>query len=142
MTFRYYLNIGTNLGDRERNLESAIKALSDGAEHVKESEVVKSKPWGFESPNEFLNVGVALDSTIEPFDMLDHIHDLEHSLGSDSHRDEHGNYIDRLVDIDIMAIEQTDGTPIAINTPTLTVPHPHLTDRPFFLTPYRQLKSK
>ena len=79
MTFRYYFNIGTNLGDRERNLESAIKALSDGAEHVKESEVVKSKPWGFESPNEFLNVGVALDSTIEPFDMLDHIHDLEHS---------------------------------------------------------------
>lgn len=142
MTFRYYLNIGTNLGDRERNLESAIKALSDGAEHVKESEVVKSKPWGFESPNEFLNVGVALDSTIEPFDMLDHIHDLEHSLGSDSHRDERGNYIDRLVDIDIMAIEQTDGTPIAINTPTLTVPHPHLTDRPFFLTTYRQLKSK
>ena len=75
MTFRYYLNIGTNLGDRERNLESAIKALSDGAEHVKESEVVKSKPWGFESPNEFLNVGVALDSAIEPLDMLDHIHD-------------------------------------------------------------------
>ena len=72
MTFRYYLNIGTNLGDREQNLESAIKALSDGAERVKESEVVKSKPWGFESPNEFLNVGVALDSTIEPFDMLDH----------------------------------------------------------------------
>lgn len=74
--------------------------------------------------------------------MLDHIHDLEHSLGSDSHRDDRGNYIDRLVDIDIMAIEQTDGTPIAINTPTLTVPHPHLADRPFFLTPYRQLKSK
>ena len=142
MTFRYYLNIGTSLGDRERNLESAIKALSDGAEHVKESEVVKSKPWGFESPNEFLNVGVALDSSIEPLDMLDHIHDLEHSLGSDSHRDERGNYIDRLVDIDIMAIEQTDGTPVSINTPTLTVPHPHLADRQFFLTPYRQLKSK
>ena len=82
MTFRYYLNIGTNLGNRERNLESAIKALSNGAEHVKESEVVKSKPWGFESPNEFLNVGVALDSTIEPLDMLDHIHDLEHSLAA------------------------------------------------------------
>lgn len=142
MTFRYYFNIGTNLGDRERNLKSAIKALSRGAEHVEKSKVVRSEPWGFESSHEFLNVGVALDSTIEPLDMLDHIHDLEHTLGSDSHRDERGNYIDRLIDIDIMAIEQTDGTPVSINTPMLTVPHPHLADRPFFLTPYKELKSK
>ena len=51
--------------------------------------------------------------------------------------------IDTLLRIGALALTgKTDGTPIAINTPTLTVPHPHLTDRPFFLTPYRQLKSK
>lgn len=141
MTYRYYLNIGTNLGNREQNLKRAIQALSCGAERIAVSDVVRSEPWGFESPHEFLNVGLALCSTMEPLAMLDHIHHLEHNLGSGSHRDSTGGYIDRLIDIDIMAIELPDGTPLSISTPTLTVPHPHLHDRPFFLVPYRQLKS-
>lgn len=140
--YRYYLNIGTNLGNRERNLTRAIKALSEGAECIKVSEVVKSAPWGFNSANEFLNVGIALNSVMQPHEMLEHIHHLERELGSKAHRDESGAYIDRLIDIDIMAIEEADGTAVSINTPTLTVPHPHLHDRPFFLTPYHQLKEK
>lgn len=139
--YRYYLNIGTNLGDRERNLADAIKALSEGAAHIAVSKVVSSQPWGFESPHEFLNVGIAFSSPIEPGDMLLHIHRLERKLGSKAHRNADGAYIDRLIDIDIMAIEDGGGLPLAISTPSLTVPHPHLHDRPFFLTPYLELKA-
>ena len=66
--------------------------------------------------------------------MLDRIHDIEHRLGSASHRDAQGGYIDRLVDIDIVAIGD-----LIIDTPTLQVPHPHLSEREFFLKPMMDL---
>ena len=98
------------------------------------SSIVESEPWGFESDNRFLNLGVKLSSNLLPMEMLDRIHDIEHRLGSASHRDGHGNYIDRLVDIDIVAIND-----MVIDTPVLQVPHPHLPDRDFFLKPMMQL---
>lgn len=142
MKLRYYLNIGTNLGNREQNLQNAIAALSEGADQVVVSTVVVSEPWGFVSPHPFLNVGVALFSPLTPEEMLHHIHRIERALGSEAHRDAEGGYIDRLVDIDIMAIEDEQGAPVEVHSPTLTVPHPHLHHRPFFLQPYHELKSR
>ena len=119
---RYYLNIGTNLGDRTANLRRAIAALSAGTGGCSVSRVVESEPWGFDSQNAFLNVGVAIDTTMQPIEVLDWLHDIEHRLGSASHRDADGNYVDRLVDIDIMAIDQWDGK----QWQALTVDHPRL----------------
>lgn len=130
----YYLNIGTNLGDRIANLRRAIVALSAGTGGCGVSSVVTSEPWGFESANDFLNVGVVVRSAMEPHDMLQWIHHIEQRLGSASHRNEQGGYVDRLVDIDIMAIDD-----LVIDTPDLTVPHRHLLDRDFFYLPMRQL---
>lgn len=130
----YYLNIGSNIGQRRDNLYRAVVALAAGTGGCAVSSIVESEPWGFESENRFMNLGVSLVSDIEPHEMLDLIHDIEHRLGSASHRDEQGNYIDRLVDIDIVAIDD-----LVINTPTLQVPHPHLAERDFFLRPMIQL---
>ena len=130
----YYLNIGSNMGDRRDNLYRAVVALAAGNGGCAVSSIVESEPWGFESDNRFMNLGVSLDSALEPHEMLDRIHDIERRLGSASHRDEQGGYIDRLVDIDIVAIDD-----LVIDTPTLQVPHPHLPDRDFFLRPMTQL---
>ena len=130
----YYLNIGTNLGDRIANLRRAIVALSAGTGGCGVTPFIESEPWGFESSHRFVNVGVVVRSAMEPHDMLRWIHDIEHRLGSAAHRDAQGGYIDRLVDIDIMAIDD-----LVIDTPDLTVPHPHLFDRDFFYLPMRQL---
>ena len=130
----YYLNIGSNIGDRRDNLYRAVVALAAGTGGCAVSSIVESEPWGFESDNRFMNLGVSLDSALEPHEMLDRIHDIERRLGSASHRDEQGGYIDRLVDIDIVAIDD-----LVIDTPTLQVPHPHLPERDFFLKPMAQL---
>jgi 2-amino-4-hydroxy-6-hydroxymethyldihydropteridine diphosphokinase len=130
----YYLNIGSNMGDRRDNLYRAVVALAAGNGGCAVSSIVESEPWGFESDNRFMNLGVSLDSALEPHEMLDRIHDIERRLGSASHRDEQGGYIDRLVDIDIIAIDD-----LVIDTPTLQVPHPHLPNRDFFLRPMTQL---
>jgi 2-amino-4-hydroxy-6-hydroxymethyldihydropteridine diphosphokinase len=131
----YYLNIGSNMGDRRDNLYRAVVALAALADDgFAVSSIVESEPWGFESEHGFLNIGMHLRSKLSPHKMLDRIHKIERRLGSASHRDACGNYIDRLVDIDIMAIDD-----LVIDTPTLQVPHPHLPERDFFLIPLQQL---
>ena len=130
----YYLNIGSNIGDRRDNLYRAVVALAAQTQECAVSSIVESEPWGFESENRFMNLGMSLVSDVEPHEMLDRIHDIERGLGSATHRDEHGGYIDRLVDIDIVAIDD-----LVIDTPTLQVPHPHLPERDFFLRPMMQL---
>lgn len=130
----YYLNIGSNMGERRDNLYRAVVALTAGTGGSVTSRIVESEPWGFESDNRFMNIGLWFNSDLEPQQMLVRIHDIEHRLGSASHRDAQGGYIDRLVDIDIVAIGD-----LIIDTPTLQVPHPHLSEREFFLKPMMDL---
>ena len=131
---KYYLNIGTNMGELRDNLYRAVVALAASTGSCAVSSVVESEPWGFESEHRFLNIGVSLDSPMPPMQMLERIHEIERHLGSAAHRDSEGRYIDRLVDIDIVAIDD-----LVIDTPTLQVPHPHLAERDFFLKPMVEL---
>ena len=135
----YYLNIGSNLDDREGNLWAADLRLSlDLGLVVARSSIVESEPWGFESNNAFLNMGIAVESRYEPIEALNIIHDIEHELNQGhSHRDSEGNYVDRLVDIDIMAIDN-----LVIDLPSLQVPHRHMPHRNFFLKPMAELVPK
>ena len=131
---KYYLNVGSNIGDRRDNLYRAVVALVAGTNGAAVSSVIESEPWGFESEHRFLNLGLIIDSDLEPHDMLEHLHMIEHQLGSAAHRDEQGAYIDRLVDIDIVAIDD-----LVIDTPSLQVPHPRMAQREFFLLPMMEL---
>ena len=131
----FFLNIGSNIGNREANLSRAITLLKSlSSVPLKLSDIVESEPWGFDSENRFLNVAVLLVSDRDPHDMLRQLQAIEREMGSECHRTPSGDYADRLIDIDIMAIDN-----LVINSPSLIVPHPHLHDRPFFLMPYRQL---
>ncbi len=131
----YYLNIGSNIGDRRDNLYRAVVSLAacTGGDCAV-SPIVESEPWGFESDNRFMNLGVCLQSTMSPWQMLERIHEIERELGSASHRDAQGGYVDRLVDIDIVAIDD-----LVIDSPSLQVPHRHLPERDFFLIPMQHL---
>ena len=142
IVLRYYMNIGTNLGVLHRNVGRAIGALAARAKNCVASEHITSKPWGFSSDNAFLNIGVAVELDMQPGEVLEWIHRIEARLGSASHRNDDGSYADRIVDIDIMAIDDDNGQPVVITTPTLTVPHPHLDEREFFTIPYAQLRSR
>ena len=98
------------------------------------SSSIETPAWGFVSQHEFLNVGLVLESHSEPLALLHAIHSIERGLGSSSHRTPEGGYADRLVDIDVVAI---DG--LTLSTSELTVPHPHLPEREFYLAPMAQI---
>lgn len=131
---KYYLNIGSNLGDRQAVIKQAIGRLAALGSVEAVSSSIETPAWGFVSQHEFLNVGLVLESHSEPLALLHTIHSIERGLGSSSHRTPEGGYADRLVDIDVVAI---DG--LTLSTSELTVPHPHLPEREFYLAPMAQI---
>lgn len=136
VTMNYYLNIGSNMGNRLMNLSRAVSAIEKEFGWFELSHHIESEPWGFKSPNKFLNIGMLIISNREPLDVLHTLQHIEKSISTKAHRNPDGSYRDRLIDIDIMAVDD-----IEMHTPELTLPHPHLHDRPFFLEPYNYLRS-
>ena len=122
-----YVNIGSNLGNREALILRAIERISDHFGYYCKSEFVESEPWGFDSTNQFLNIGVAFKTEQAPEEILDILQGIERELSSVSHRDEWGNYVDREIDIDIMKIDN-----LTYHSGRLDLPHPHLYERDFF----------
>lgn len=141
---RYYINIGSNIGNRRLNISRAIAAVEKRYGYFELSKAVESEPWGFDSTNSFLNVGMMFETDSEPLDVLHSLQEIESAISPDPHRNPDGSYADRKLDIDIMAIrgDEHDGMPgeaVEIDTDELKVPHPHLFDRPFFIGPLREL---
>lgn len=128
------VNIGSNKGQRRLNLSRAMRAIGEEFGPFELSHVVESKPWGFDSTKPFLNVGMAFHSDLPPVEILHRLQDIEKLLSPAPHRDSDGRYIDRELDIDIVAIDRE-----VIDSPELKVPHPHLPERDFFLVPLEEL---
>ena len=129
-----FLNIGSNLGDRRKNLSRAVAAIEKEFGYFELSHAVESKPWGFYSDNDFLNIGMMIISDLQPLEILRKLQEIEREMGSESHRNPDGTYTDRLIDIDIIAIDD-----IVIDTPELQIPHPRMAERRFVLEPMAEL---
>lgn len=130
----YFLNIGSNLGNRKLNISRALRALEEKFGYFEVSKIMESSPWGYDSDNEFLNIAVMVISDVSPENMLKEIKEIESRLNPTPHRDKDDGYVDRVLDIDIMAVDNE-----IIDSPDLKIPHPHLAERKFFLEPFSQL---
>ena len=129
-----FVNIGSNLGNRRLNLTRAVNAIAKEFGAYELSHVVESTPQGFDSANLFLNIGMVFQSRETPLSILEKLQSIERQLSEVPHRDSSGAYKDREIDIDIIAI---DGEIICEDN--LSVPHPRLPQRDFFLQPLAEL---
>ena len=99
----------------------------DAGEVTKASSVYLTQPWGFESPDAFLNQALLLQTLLKPIQLLGVLQNIEKELG----RNQHINfYTSRTIDIDLIFYDQ-----MVINMPELTVPHPLMQLRKFVLIP-------
>ena len=129
-----YLGLGTNLGDKQKNLNDAIRMLGNQVGEVeKVSSVIETEPEGFKSDNMFLNAVVKVRTALSPFEILDITQDVEKSLGR-KEKSSNGIYHDRVIDIDILLYDD-----INISTPRLVIPHPRMTQREFVMTPLAEI---
>lgn len=121
-----YLALGTNLGNRAANLKEAIAALSPQMEVKARSKVYETPPWGYAEQAKFLNQVVKVQTYVAPEPLLKHLKRLEVALG----RKPTFQYGPRKIDMDILFYDD-----LILETPALTIPHPHVHERGFVLLP-------
>ena len=135
-----YLSLGTNLGDKEHNLVSAIKEIERRIGPVRaQSAFLTTEPWGFESENTFLNAAVRVETELSPNELLRVTLQIEREMGrtqksSVDPQQSKVIYHDRIIDIDILLYDD-----LHINTKKLTIPHPHMHERNFVLIPLKEI---
>jgi dihydroneopterin aldolase/2-amino-4-hydroxy-6-hydroxymethyldihydropteridine diphosphokinase len=128
------LSLGSNLGDREANInaaEEALKALP-GVEGFRQASIYETEPVGLEDQPYFLNTCVGFYTDIGPFELLDKIHVIENELL----RTREVHWGPRTIDIDIIFYGDE-----VIMKPELTIPHPRWYLRSFVTVPLRELKD-
>ena len=139
------LNIGSNIADRCAQIEQAVGLLYTAVRRLSKeavitrSRMIESEPWGYSSPNRFLNLGLRVDIpvTLHPEEVLDIVQGAEELICRLSHRNSDGTYRDRRIDIDIIDIDD-----IQYSSPRLTLPHPRAAGRPFVLIPLQELGGR
>ena len=129
-----YLSLGSNLGNREKNLRDGIAALA-GAEArlTRVSSFYETEPVDFTDQPWFLNCVVETETQLPPLELLRALRAIEVQLGSKKEFAKGP----RLLDIDILTYGDA-----AIDTPELQVPHPRMTQRRFVLAPLAELAAE
>ena len=122
-----YVGLGSNLGDREATILASVAALRGV---VAVSTLRETEPVGVTEQPAFLNGAVALETELEPRELLNHLLAVERELG----RERRERWGPRTIDLDLLLY----GTEI-VKEPGLTVPHPHLHERRFALEPLAEL---
>ena len=127
---RVYLALGTNLGDRQTNLQAAIHALPPAVQVRKLSPVFETPPWGVTDQPAFLNMALEGRTALLPLGLLQFIKDLEARLG----RQPGVRYGPRLIDLDILLYDD-----LQVQMEGLTIPHPRMHERAFVLVPLAEI---
>ena len=136
---RYYLSLGSNLGNREQTLHEAVRRIGQQIGTVTRcSSFFYSEPWGFESEHPFCNLCCAVETAMQPMEVLAATQQIERKLGR-NHKSVNGKYSDRTIDIDIIRAFDDAQKEIVSNDPLLTIPHPHWKERDFVTVPLQEL---
>lgn len=136
---RYYLSLGTNLGDKEKNLRTAVRLLEERIGKVDSlSAFYATEPWGFTSDNAFLNAAAGLHTPLTPLEVLEQTQEIERMMGR-QHKSVDGVYADRLIDIDLLLGFDDTAALVRMDTPRLRLPHPLMHLRDFVLRPLAEI---
>lgn len=128
-----YLSLGGNVGNRRKYLEDALALLdAQCGKIVAVSSFYETEPWGFKSENAFLNIAVAMKTSLTATDFHKEILDIEKKSGRKRSSD--ARYTDRSIDIDILYFGRQK-----INSEILKIPHPRIAERKFVLIPFLEI---
>lgn len=133
-----YLGLGSNLGNRKKNILDAVTKIQELIGTVEcQSALFDSQPWGFSSENRFLNAVVRVRTTLTPRQVLTVSQQIERDMGRRKKMRLKGElpvYHDRIIDIDILLYDD-----ITVDEPDLQIPHPLMHERDFVMIPLREV---
>ena len=145
-----YLSLGSNQGDREQNIETALSLLNIEFKtpYKAVSSLLETEPWGFESEDKFINAAVLYEIYLpkgynpeaEGLMILEKCKDIERRMGRTGkpQYDENGQriYTSRPIDIDILLFGDNN-----IDCEELTVPHKLMYERDFVMKPLKEIMN-
>jgi 2-amino-4-hydroxy-6-hydroxymethyldihydropteridine diphosphokinase len=126
---RVYFSLGSNLGNRQENLDRALKQLSERMRVGKVSGIYDTEAIGPISQPRFLNLACEAFTNLKPEGLLAMVKALEQKMGRYSRSGE-----PRVIDIDILLYGD-----LTVNTPNLVIPHPEMAKRSFVLVPMAEI---
>lgn len=129
---KVYLAFGSNLGDRDRYLEGAIRSIQEHplCRNSRVSAILRSMPYGMEEQGEFLNGALEVETLLPPEELLDFLHELEAEAG----RERTVHWGPRTLDLDIILYEDW-----IVDSEVLTIPHADMQNRDFVLQPLAEI---
>ena len=132
-----YLSLGSNLGDRQKNLETALSQIAEceGVQILKCSAWLENPAIEEAGPNPFLNGVIKISVNLSPIELLKELQRIELSI--DSNRAERGRKSARIIDIDILLFDR-----LKLDSAELTIPHPRMFSRNFVLKPLDEIEPK
>ena len=135
------MGLGSNLGNKGENIHKAITLIGERVGLVvRQSSLISSEPWGFQSPNSFLNAVVCCETELTPRQVLQTTQQIERELGKRkipaTKRKGIINYQDRPIDIDILLYDD-----LIVDEPDLKIPHPLMQQRDFVMIPLNEIKD-
>ena len=121
-----YVGLGTNIGDREANLQRAMDLLADSETVTATSPIYETEPVGYTDQPWFLNCVIALHTSLGPRALIERLQEIELQMGKAT---PFANG-PRIIDIDLLLYET-----LVIDEPELRVPHARMHERRFVLAP-------
>lgn len=139
MEHRVFLGLGSNLGDRERHLNEAIRLIGERVGQVaRQSTFIETEPWGFQSEHQFMNAAILCLTEKTPREVLQVTQEIERELGRKmkTNPSRNASYTDRPIDIDILLYDD-----LTVDEPDLKIPHPLMYERDFVMIPLKQITN-
>jgi 2-amino-4-hydroxy-6-hydroxymethyldihydropteridine diphosphokinase len=124
------LALGTNLGNRQANLKSALQHLSKSVTLQRISSLYETDPVGYEDQPRFLNITCYGTTQLAPQALLDRAKEIEKAMG----RQQTIRNGPRPIDIDILLYDR-----LTLTQERLTIPHPRMRERAFVLVPLQEI---
>jgi 2-amino-4-hydroxy-6-hydroxymethyldihydropteridine diphosphokinase len=126
-----YIALGTNVGDRERNLREAIRLVKDAGVRIQKiSSIYETEPVDYLEQPWFLNAALEAQTDLSALDLLHKLRAIESAMGSKKPFAKGP----RLIDLDILLYNNE-----TIATPELQIPHPRMLERRFVLAPLAEI---
>ena len=126
-----HIGIGSNLGNRQDNCLEAVRQLErHRVAVVKRSSMIETEPWGVTDQPQFINMAIEAETALFPEELFLLMKKIEKNMG----REKTVHWGPRVIDLDILFYDD-----LVFNTEELTIPHPHLHDRDFVLTPLMEI---
>lgn len=125
-----YIALGSNLGNREENLKTAIEKIKKIVQIKEISSIYETEPEGYKNQGLFLNMAIEIKTSLGPQELLSNLQEIENEMG----RTREIKNGPRTIDLDIIFYEDK-----IIEEQNLKIPHPLMHKRNFVLLPMNEI---